>query len=246
MSEKAKTIRTVILTCLVILGGYYAYKFATRSPGPDPFIRKRGGPCPGETKTMVQNDPYMRGVIEQGQKFRVILNYYDCNKPKRGELVLFQIHQSMDPVVKIIRGVQNDRFKLIKDVKRGAWNLEVEDDIIYSLVNKDEKYFFGGNMAPPLSLYERSHNGKITGNGDVILLSSWPPGSIDSGQFGMFNLADVVGKVELIDGTSPIEVKEPNAQEEPAVAAETPQVPAKRPKKPKAQPQPTTPPAQGQ
>lgn len=236
MNEKSQTIKTVVITVIVIIAGYFAYKFITKSSGPEPFVRKRGGPCPGETKVMTQNDPYMRGIIEQGQKFKVILNYYDCNKPQRGDLVLFQIHASMDPVVKIVRGVQNDRFKLSKDDKYKAWNLEVEGDTVYSATDKKEKYFFGGTVPPPLALYERSHQGKITGNGDVILLSSWPPGNMDSGQFGMFNLADVAGKVELMEGSAPVVQEEATPEEKteekpaPAPSAAAP-APAKEVKK---------------
>jgi hypothetical protein len=163
------------------------------------------------------NDPYMRGVIEPGQKFKVITNYYDCNPPKDGDMVFYQMHKSMEPVVKFIRGKEGDKFTLTKDKKYNAWNLEVNGEKVYSAVDKSQAYFFGAPSMPPLGRYLANH--KVIGRGDVILLSSWPPGDTDSGTFGMFNLVDVVGKVELIEGQKAAVTPTPAAQ--PSAAPKT-------------------------
>lgn len=199
IDQKKIVIIAAILVALVAI--FFAIRhFAEKQEEPTQpvFERKRGGPCPGETKEFAQRDPYMRGVLEVGQKFKVIMNYYDCNEPKRGDLVFYQLHHSMDPVVKIVRGVPGDKFSLSRDKLHGGWNLEVNGDKVYSAVDKKEAYFFGASTPPPLALYEKSHKGKI-GPGNILLLSSWPPGDIDSGLFGMFSLTDVVGKVEPVE-----------------------------------------------
>lgn len=160
--------------------------------------RMRGGPCPGETVVLTQKDPYMKGILNPGEKFKVIMNYYDCNPVQRNDLVYYQISTTLEPVVKIVRGIPGDTFKVVKDTKMKAWNLLINDQMMKSFLD-GSNYFFGGESKPTLTLYERSHNNKILQN-EVLLLSSWPPGDKDSALFGIFNIVDVVGKVEKVEG----------------------------------------------
>src|SRR5690242_14252272 len=102
-ASKSKKIglALAVLIILIALGLLFkSYKRPTgeiSAPKPTPLAQQHKGPCPGETKTFTMQDPYMRGILESGQKFEVIMNYYECNPPKRGDLVFYQLHHSMDP-----------------------------------------------------------------------------------------------------------------------------------------------------
>ncbi len=241
--DKKLLTRIIIAVMVAVVVGVIFIKFRSMHEEESPtqsFVRKRGGACPGETKTYTMNDPYMRGVIEPGQKFKVIMNYYDCNPVKRGDLVFYQMHKSMDPVVKYARAVGGDKFSLSKDDKYKAWNIKVDGEFVRSEVDQIP-YFFGGPTAPPLASYERTHKGKVQ-TGDVIILSSWPPGDIDSGTFGMFSMEDVVGKVEIIDAPKVVQTPSPKVTPK-ATPTPTPKAPAKPTVKPVTTPTPLKTPA---
>ena len=185
----------ILLIWLIFTFWNRSHQVITPAPVVPPTVQAR--PCPGETKTMEQTDVYMKGLIEKGEKFNVVLNYYDCNTPKKGEIVLHAFSNSMDPVVKRIVAVEGDHFSFMKDKKRKAWNLKVNDKIVRSVIRDHEPYFFGTDEAPtPLHLAMKSRHGVIS-HGEVILFSSWPPGDKDGGQFGLTSTVDLIGKVEV-------------------------------------------------
>jgi hypothetical protein len=198
MKLKRPEIILTIIGIVLLLAAVFSYLRHQSEKGEEigNYPKKvHGGACPGETKTLTANDVYMRGVLEKGQPYKVVMNYYDCQPVKDGEYVLYSLSENLDPVVKIVRAVGGDHFKLSKDKKHGAWNLIVNDEMVKN-VTDNQPYFFGGEMPATLSLYEKSHKG-VLHNDEVILLSSWAPGDSDSGIFGVFNVTDIVGKVEI-------------------------------------------------
>lgn len=161
-------------------------------------LKKRKPPvqfgCVEETREVEITDPrFMVGILEGGKTYEALIGYYKCNPPQKGDIVLYQFSQTMDPVVKIVRAVEGDRFELVEDKDHGAWNLEVNGDAVTYL---EGKYFFGSRNKPTLSLYEKTRN-NIVGANEVILLSNVPPGMDDSGVFGMVHVNDVIGKIKM-------------------------------------------------
>jgi hypothetical protein len=61
-----------------------------------------------------------------------------------------------------------------------------------------DPYFFGPESPPVLSLYEKARPDGLRA-GEVILLSSVPPGGSDSGSFGICSVRDLIAKVEKLD-----------------------------------------------
>ena len=65
-----------------------------------------------------------------------------------------------------------------------------------SALDRTVPYFFGAETPPTLSLYVQSSGGVLR-SGDVIILSTLPPGDSDSGVFGVASIVDLLGKVDL-------------------------------------------------
>jgi type IV secretory pathway protease TraF len=153
------------------------------------------GPCPGETRSGVMPDVYLRGILEKGAPFRVTLNWYACRALERGDLVYYRFSRSHAPVVKVARAVPGDRFRVVRDPGRKAWNLEIDGELVES---GGQPYFFGTDAAPPpLALFEKSRGGRL-GEKEAIVLSAFPPGDTDSGTVGVVSTDDLIGKVEPI------------------------------------------------
>ena len=162
------------------------------------FFRSRRPPpiqfgCVQETqKVEVTDGRFMTGVVEEGKTYEALIGFYQCNKPQRGDVVLYRFSSSSDPVIKIVRAVEGDRFELVADKARGAWNLKINGDIH---TYNGEPYFFGGRGKPTLGLYEKDRNNTL-GPNEVILLSNAPPGINDSGMFGLVHKNDLIAKIK--------------------------------------------------
>ncbi len=185
-----------LLLFILIMG----LAFFFLKPGHEAEIKKpqaqRGGPCPGEVVELAMPDPLMDGLLKKDQKFRVTINWYACHSIERGDLVYYQYSSSLDPVVKVVRAIPDDKFEVTRDKKAGAWNLTVNGELLMDEASQTP-YYFGAKPTAVLSLYEKANDGVLKDN-DVILLSNVPPGGNDSGLFGVANVDDIVGKVEVI------------------------------------------------
>ena len=190
-----------ITVLILVITGIFAYRFRKVSapvapiieptPTVDLYSRRRNAPCPGPDRTNVMPDVYLRGVLEKAQSFRWIENYYNCNPIAHGDLAVFQYHTNLPPVVRKVVGIPGDEFTTVMDPQQG-WTIVINGKTVGT---QGQPYFFGVPSAPPpLALAEKSHQRKL-GPREVILLSSFPPGELDSGTMGIISLDDVVGKV---------------------------------------------------
>lgn len=152
------------------------------------------GGCAIEEKTIVADDPEMKGLVEPGKKLTLSSGWYQCHPLVDGDLVLYRYSSSADPVIRIVRAVEDDKIKLSVDKKYQAWNLLVNGDMVMG-VNK-EPYHFGNSNPSMLSLYMESRKKGLL-PGDVILFASQNSGHKDSGAFGIANVKDVVGKLSI-------------------------------------------------
>jgi hypothetical protein len=139
----------------------------------------------------ISDNRYMSGLLESGKTYEFLMSYYKCNKPQVGDIVLYRFSSALDPVVKVIRAVEGDRFDLEPDKIHGGWNLLVNGDkVMYG----ETAYFFGASTKPTLALYQESRNSVLKAD-EVIVLSNVPPGKDDSGTFGVVGRNDLVGKL---------------------------------------------------
>lgn len=150
--------------------------------------------CPGESRRMKMDDVYMRGLLEIGENFTAQMNWYKCHKFAANDMVLYRFTGKKIPVVRRVVAIPGDKIEVVYDRGLKAWTLSVNAALI---TDGQNPYFFGGEPPPPLKLYEQAHQG-VVGEAEVILLSSFPPGSDDSGTFGAIAVQDVVAKVEKV------------------------------------------------
>lgn len=131
-------------------------------------------------------------LIKSGQTVKVLFDYYDCNKIKNNDIVLFNYAGNNNPLIKIVRGVSGDRFELKKSDSR--WNILINNQIVKN--SEGKIYFVSGNEYKMLSLYERDYKGIIPENA-YLLLGNNISNSIDSTVFGLVDKSGIIAKVEI-------------------------------------------------
>lgn len=201
MKKTTMVILGIILIAFVFLVFHFKstkhpLKVTDESMGDKSRVRKKvydfdTQKCPGESILVKSDDVYMRGLIEQGQEVSVQMNYFKCQSPEQGNLILYRYSEFDNPVIKRIVATPGDKFEVF-ETKQG-WILKVNGKFVTGI--KGENYLFGGNLPPPLALAAKAKKG-ILGKNEVIILSSFPPGDKDSGVFGVISLNDIVGKIE--------------------------------------------------
>ncbi|MEO5970954.1 MAG: hypothetical protein ABIQ95_13580 [Bdellovibrionia bacterium] len=149
-----------------------------------------------ETERLEMKDGYMKGLIEAGEKYTVVKGWYRCNPVKPGDIVFYRYNTNFPPVPRLVQGVPGDKFKLIIDKKRKAWNLSVNGKVITNNDGQEPHYFGNESTAPVLSLYEKSMKGVLAPT-TYLIFSTVTPGNFDS-EMGVVNSEDFMGKVETL------------------------------------------------
>lgn len=149
--------------------------------------------CPAETRNLIMDDVYMRGIIEKGSDFVAAMNWYACHQPARGDVVLYRFSRKLPPAVKRVVAIPGDTISVKPDEQGNGWNLYVNNLRIES---EGQAYFFGGKVPPPIKLYEMANAG-VLAKDKVIVLSSFPPGDLDSSIFGVVSIEDIVAKIQM-------------------------------------------------
>src|SRR5262249_31411582 len=143
--------------------------------------------CPGETIPFTVNDPYLRGLLEEGTEVKIVLNAFHCEPLTDGQIVLYRYSEFDNPVLRRVVGVPGDRFSLPGGVSHSGWSLTVNGQLGRGV--KGEEYTFGGDMPPPLALAAQARHGVLNKN-EAIVMSAFPPGQNDSGTFGVVAIND--------------------------------------------------------
>lgn len=192
---KSKNVVIAVAALLVVVAAVLFYGHHTRLRDdltPQSLYDFDPNKCPGKTYRLKMADLYMRGLLEFGEEFKASMNWYKCNQPVVGDMVLYRFSGSTMPVVRRIVAVAEDLIAVKHEKAAGYWILLVNDQMVKS--ETGTPYFFGGSAEPPLKLYEKTHGGKISA-GEAVVFSSFPPGSDDSGVFGVIAVQDIVAKV---------------------------------------------------
>jgi hypothetical protein len=152
--------------------------------------------CPGETIAFKVPDPYLRGLLNQGDSAHVIINFFCQNPISRGQLVLYRFSEFDDPVLRLVAGTPGDRFEVLESPEKDGWKIKINGKIHKGFDGQD--YVFGGDLPPPLANAAESRGGKL-GEEDLIVFCTYPPGDRDSGTFGVVSVKDIIGKAMLKD-----------------------------------------------
>jgi Signal peptidase, peptidase S26 len=148
--------------------------------------------CVKATSKYVVGDDYMAGIFSKGAELSVLDNYYNCNTPKRDDFVLFRFSDQIAPVVRVVKGLPNDRYKVEPaPEEKGKWILKINDQVVK--VN-DAPIFMESNFDPPLKTYEISRHGVLMSD-EYIVLSAKSPGLSDSTNLGLIHKSALIGRV---------------------------------------------------
>ncbi len=163
-----------------------------------------------ETERLEMKDGYMKGLIEIGTKYTAIKGWYRCNPVKRGDIVFYRYNSNFPPVPRLVHAIPGDKFKLVQDKKRKAWNLAINGKVVTNHDGEEPHYFGNETAAPILSLYEKTMKGVLVPS-TYVIFSTVSPGSQDS-ELGVVNSEDFVGRVEVSERT---EIDAPTKIENP-------------------------------
>jgi len=153
--------------------------------------------CFIEERKVIVRGSSLQGLIEDGQTVKAFLNYYNCHKIERGDVVLYNFAGKKDPVIKIVKGIDGDKFNLKKvpfaNAGQMGWYILINNEIVKNA--QGESYLIGEQGYSMLSLYEKDYKGKIPKDA-YLLLGNLIGGSLDSTYFGLIDKSDIIGKVE--------------------------------------------------
>lgn len=150
------------------------------------------GECPIVLEERIVRGNSLAPLVKSGQTVRVLFGYYECNEIQRDDVVLYNFAGSKTPLIKIVRGVPGDSFKL-EQTKRGAWHIIINGEVLKNSVGQN--YLISGKRYEMLALYEKDFKGKIPA-GAYLLLGNITSGATDSTRFGLVSKRDILGKAE--------------------------------------------------
>ncbi|MFH1233433.1 MAG: signal peptidase I [Patescibacteria group bacterium] len=131
-------------------------------------------------------------LVLEGAKIKILPGYYQCYEIKRNDLVLYDYKGNEVPVLKIVKAIPQDTFRLVaKD--NDSYNLFINEKIAAN--SQGFPYIFNTKQSKMLFLYEKDYKAVIPQN-TYLLLGDQVNGSVDSTVFGLVDKSDILGKVE--------------------------------------------------
>jgi hypothetical protein len=183
---------TIVTTLLFVLGAGSILWVFVKNWNSSRRLQKMGHlECVQERTTVTIDDDHMVPILDKGQSVQVLQNYYQCNRPARGQLVWYRFSPNIPPVVRVLAGIPGDRFE-VKKISGHRWGLKINDVTYQSLSGED--YFIDIGTIPPLHTLEISRGGLLKDN-EFIVLSAKPPGLSDSSNLGAVRGAQLAGRV---------------------------------------------------
>lgn len=147
--------------------------------------------CVEGIQDLVMQKPYLRGVLDKGQPYQVLIMQKNCTQYTSGEAVSFKVSKNSMPITRVVRAVAGQKIELKSSNDRRAWVVAVDGHFIKDY--RGEIYQFGVYPTPPpIGLYIKN-NGHILHKGHYLLFSTVSPGVNDSGQFGIIADEAIVG-----------------------------------------------------
>ncbi len=147
--------------------------------------------CVSATRLVKVRGSSLSGLVEDGDTLKIFVDYYKCHKIERGDLVVYQYASNQDPLVKIVKGIEGDKFRLEKSPLSCGWNLLINGSILKN--SSAAPYCLSAQGFRMLSLYENDYKGVIPA-GALLILGNSVGGSLDSTRFGLIDNKDLMGK----------------------------------------------------
>jgi len=147
----------------------------------------------GREENMARGDS-LTGVINNGETVEILKGYYNCNPVRRGDIVAYNLSGRTEPIIKIVKGLPGDEFKLEQN-QHGGYNIIINNQIL--TVSTGAPYELAAGWQKMLELYIHDYKGVIPPN-TYLIFGNLPSGSLDSTRFGLVGTDRIAGKVELV------------------------------------------------
>lgn len=148
--------------------------------------------CSYQLEKRIVRGSSLEPLIRNGQEVKVFFNYYKCNEIRRNDIVLYSYAGNNAPLIKIVKGIPGDSFKLVK-AGENQWYILINGEVLKN--SQRIPYLISGEKYQLLSIYEKNYQGIIPENA-YLLLGNSPSGSTDSTSFGLVSQQDILAKVE--------------------------------------------------
>lgn len=147
--------------------------------------------CITKTELLEVRGGSLAPLINQGEIIKLLHKYYNCRPLKREDIIAYNYAGNNAPLIKIVKGIEGDKFQLKKSVT-GCWNILINDKILKN--SQKMPYCINEQGYRMLSLYEKDYSGFIPKDA-YLILGNQPDGSLDSTRFGLVSRKDLLGKV---------------------------------------------------
>jgi len=164
-----------------------------------PFFYFINGYCQGEDlrNVIIVDEKIVRGsslspLMESGETIKAYFGYYKYHAISREDIVLVQFAGNKDPLIKIVKGLPEDKFSLQKIDDDKGWHILLNNEILKN--SQNVSYMVSGKRYDMLNLYARDNKGIIP-EGAYLILGNMPSGSLDSTRFGFIGKSSIIAKV---------------------------------------------------
>ena len=158
------------------------------------FYILSGERCEVQAEERIVRGGSLSPLIESGDTVKVLFGYYNCHKIKRNDVVAYYYAGNKDPLIKIVRGVPGDSFKL-EQTEQGAWYIIINGKILKN--SAGEPYLVSGKRYEMLALYEKDYKGVIPEQA-YLIMGNLISGAMDSTRYGLVHKNDILAKAEAI------------------------------------------------
>jgi signal peptidase I len=178
------------ISLVLLLAGLFLIVLLKQGVAPSQYGAVNSTDCDVVAEKREVRGNSLKGLIEPGDSILLVFGFYDCNPIARGDIVAFRHSARENPVIKMVRGVPGDNFK-VKDTGAG-WQIILNNQILKTTL--DEPYVLNENTHRVLLGFQESYNETIPDDA-YLLLGSSVDGDLDSTRFGLIHKSDIVGKV---------------------------------------------------
>jgi len=149
--------------------------------------------CITKTELLEVRGDSLAPLINHGETIKLLHGYYDCARVERENIIAYRHAGNDVPIIKIVKGIQGDKFSLVKSPQSAGWNILINEAIVKN--SEGQPYLIGQAGYNMLSLFVKDFKGIIP-EGAYLILGNITAGSLDSTSFGLVHKSDFVGKVE--------------------------------------------------
>ncbi len=156
---------------------------------PRPEVKKK---CSERITFKNVTDSTMQGLIDSGQQIQIDEVYFNCQVPKRGDLIVVQKNPFIASVFRQVVALPGDTFQLIKDEPTKTHHLKVNQTLLKN--PKGEPIELSESQANSFRIWAQSFKNEMPPD-FYFVLSTEKQGRHDSRDFGPVVLSQVRGKI---------------------------------------------------